>query len=308
MLKDALLRICFEDEGSSLAQELYWLVGLISRKGVNGAGIVASNDVQLDVSSVLSCFTWFFLYVRDGGIRMDQIAVTIGYAIQRLKKVLVEMGVDLSYLNLNGELDTQSYDIEVRAFRSNPNRWDGVIIPAQPRDCSHAVSIKRVGVMVSYIGYNYRWAKHTINGFQCYDMDSDSDWGPTWGVNDALLVGYGDVGIAYILANGYPHALLRPSRYHSDYSIFITQAALWMYLAEIGCCRPLSNRFLHDDPDDENLRPIIRRLAEGALRAKRSSKSSGKGVATISGKKYYAKVFSSQSMRAAARYVALMPV
>lgn len=135
-------------------------------------------------------------------------------------------------------------------------QWNQVMRPVA--SSSILPMMKRLGVMVSYIGETYRWAKYEINGTAAYDIDISSSWSPK--ESRMALVGYGDSGLAYILAHGYPYM---PVYGNADVDRFITQAAIWWYLADLGI-NSLSNSFLSSAPDPYGLRDHIKRLVEAA--------------------------------------------
>lgn len=135
-------------------------------------------------------------------------------------------------------------------------QWNHIMRPAASG--SALPLMKRLGVMVSYIGETYRWAKYEINGTAAYDIDISSSWSPK--ESRMALVGYGDSGLAYILAHGYPYM---PVYGNADVDRFITQAAIWWYLADLGI-NSLSNSFLSSAPDPYGLRDHIKRLVEAA--------------------------------------------
>ncbi len=135
-------------------------------------------------------------------------------------------------------------------------QWNQIMRPVA--SSSALPLMKRLGVMVSYIGETYRWAKYEINGTAAYDIDISSSWSPK--ESRMTLVGYGDSGLAFILAHGYPYM---PIYGNSDVDRFITQAAIWWYLADVGI-NSLSNSFLSSAPDPYGLRGHIKRLVEAA--------------------------------------------
>lgn len=134
--------------------------------------------------------------------------------------------------------------------------WSQVIRPIASN--SNSATMKRLGVMVSYIGETYRWAKYEIDGVAAYDIDISSSWSPK--ESKMTLIGYGDPGLAYLLAHGYPYV---PIYGNSDVDRFITQAAVWWYLSDLGI-NSLSNNFTSSSPDPYGLRTHIRRLVEAA--------------------------------------------
>lgn len=128
-------------------------------------------------------------------------------------------------------------------------------------------SVDREGVMVSYIGSNYKWAKFkTSDGKIAYCMDLDKKW-PERKTN-LTLVKEGDAGLTYILQNGYPY---KHPYGNTEFDRFITQAAVWWYLSDTGQTGKLSDDFTTNAADPYNLRPIIKKLVSDAKNAKASA-------------------------------------
>lgn len=159
-------------------------------------------------------------------------------------------------------------------------QWDQVIKATKSN--YHLASMNRIGVMVSYIGENYRWAKYEIDEVAAYDIDLSSSWSPK--ESQMILVAYGDSGLTYLLAHGYPYA---PIYGNSDVDRFITQAAVWWYLAELGI-NSLSKSFISEAPDPYGLRFLIRRLVDAARDMRNMNVG---GVYTIGDKPLMACVF-----------------
>ncbi len=137
------------------------------------------------------------------------------------------------------------------------------IITAAPKN----PSVDREGVMVSYIGSNYKWAKFkTSDGKIAYCMDLEKNWPER--KTDLTLVKEGDAGLTYILQNGYPY---KNPYGNTEYDRFITQAAVWWYLSDTGQTGKLSEDFTVNAADPYNLRPIIKKLVDGAKKAKASA-------------------------------------
>lgn len=134
--------------------------------------------------------------------------------------------------------------------------WARVLQPARGGGL-HRLS--RRGVMVSYIGENYKWAKYDLDSKPAYDADMAGDWPPKEA--DARLVGYGDAGIFYILSNGYPFASIRGN---NDLDRFITQAAVWSYMADMGIGGRFSTDFTRDSADPYSIRREIETLVKQA--------------------------------------------
>ena len=130
-----------------------------------------------------------------------------------------------------------------------------------------SVSVDREGVMVSYIGENYKWAKfRTSDGKVAYCMDLGKNW-PERKINMSL-VGEGDAGLTYILANGYPYKSIKGN---DDLDRFITQAAVWWYLSDTGQTGKLSADFTTNAADPYNVRGDIQKLVNDAKNAKASA-------------------------------------
>ena len=129
------------------------------------------------------------------------------------------------------------------------------------------ISVDREGVMVSYIGENYKWAKfRTSDGKVAYCMDLCKTWPER--KTDLSLVGEGDAGLTYILSNGYPYKSIVGN---DDQDRFITQAAVWWYLSDTGQTGKLSDDFTTNAADPYGLRSYIQKLVSDAKNAKASS-------------------------------------
>lgn len=122
-----------------------------------------------------------------------------------------------------------------------------------------STTISREGVMVSYIGENYRWAKFkTSDNKVAYCLDMEKTW-PEKSTNMSLEK-EASAGIKYILENGYPKKSITGN---SDVDRFITQGALWWYLADTGQ-GSLSSDFAANSADPYGLRDKIKALADAA--------------------------------------------
>lgn len=129
------------------------------------------------------------------------------------------------------------------------------------------VSVDREGVMVSYIGENYKWAKfRTSDGKVAYCMDLGKNWPER--KTDLSLVSEGDAGLTYILSNGYPYKSIIGN---DDQDRFITQAAVWWYLSDTGQTGKLSEDFTTNAADPYGLRSYIQKLVSDAKSAKASA-------------------------------------
>lgn len=131
-------------------------------------------------------------------------------------------------------------------------------------------TINREGVMVSYIGENYNWAKFkTSDGKIAYCMDLAKKWPEK--TTNVSLVKEGDAGLTYILQNGYPYKTIKGN---GEQDRFITQAAVWWYLSDTGQTDKLSSDFTTDAADPDGLRSYIQKLVSEAKNAKANAESS----------------------------------
>ena len=94
-------------------------------------------------------------------------------------------------------------------------------------------------------------------------MDLAKKW-PERSTNISL-VGEGDAGLTYILANGYPYKSIKDG---GDQDRFITQAAVWWYLSDTGQTGKLSDDFTTNAADPYGLRSYIQKLVNDAKNAK----------------------------------------
>ncbi|WP_273446604.1 thioester domain-containing protein [Thermophilibacter provencensis] len=141
-------------------------------------------------------------------------------------------------------------------------QWSSVVMPT--RGNGRQATVVRDGITVSYIGEKNRWAKYRVEGAVAYDLDLSSPWSP---VTDTMgLVGYGESGLAHLLAHSYPYA---PLYGNAEVDRFITQAAIWWYLSDLGI-NTLSEDLKSTSPDPYGLRPHIRRLVDAAMAARSS--------------------------------------
>ena len=141
-----------------------------------------------------------------------------------------------------------------------------VTIKAAP----NSITVDKEGVMVSYIGENYKWAKfRTADGKVAYCMDLAKSW-PERKTNFSL-VSEADAGLTYILANGYPY---KPIKDGGDLDRYITQAAVWWYLSDTGQTGKLSADFTTNAADSHGIRDDIKKLVNDAKNAKASAKPS----------------------------------
>lgn len=132
------------------------------------------------------------------------------------------------------------------------------------------LTIDRDGVMVSYIGENYKWAKfRTSDGKVAYCMDLKKSW-PDRNIS-VTPSGEADNGVRYILENGYPYKSIYGN---DDVDRFITQAAVWWYLSDTGQTDALDDDFTTNSADPYNLRPLIQNLVNEAKNAGSESEPS----------------------------------
>jgi TQXA domain-containing protein len=133
---------------------------------------------------------------------------------------------------------------------------------------AQSTTINREGVMVSYIGESYKWAKfRTSDGKVAYCMDVNKKWPEK--TTDMTLSKEADNGLRYILANGYPYKSINGN---NDVDRFITQAAVWWYLSDTGqTSDKLSDDFTTNSADPYGVRASIKSLVAGAKSAQGTS-------------------------------------
>lgn len=191
----------------------------------------------------------------------DATLCNLGFEAIAAYNLMVKQGVDMSFCEKAKE--RASRRTETASMRSDPLRWSRIIEPPDV-DKLKCGALLRQGVMVSYVGETYKWAKYEVEGKVAYDLDILSDWNPdAAGVH---LFGFGDSGLTHILANGHPYRSVYGNT-HIDR--FITQAALWWYLSDRGCGH-IGTRFTESDPDPYNLRPLIQSLVDSAHSAQKA--------------------------------------
>ncbi len=131
-------------------------------------------------------------------------------------------------------------------------------------------TISRTGVMVSYIGENYKWAKfETSDGKTAYCMDLNKKWPEK--TTNVSLVKEADAGLTYILQNGYPYKTIKGN---GEQDRFITQAAVWWYLSDTNQTDKIGTEFTTGDTDMYGLRTYIQKLVNEAKNAKATAKTS----------------------------------
>ena len=151
-------------------------------------------------------------------------------------------------------------------------------------------TVNSKGVMGAMIGDTYEWNKFKLDGNVAYCVDLGKNWSPDG--TKVTLLKEADAGVRYILENGYPYK----SPYaggNADANRYITQAAVWWYLADTGQTSKLSEDFTTNSPDTYNVRPIIKQLVAGAKSAKAYAdptmtiNATGKDMSLSNDKKYY---------------------
>ena len=163
--------------------------------------------------------------------------------------------------------------------------FTGKSVNAAPK----TATINSKGVMGALIGDSYEWNKFKIDDKIAYCVDLGKNWSPDG--TKVSLVKEADAGVRYILENGYPYKY--PYSGNADASRYITQAAVWWYLADTGQTSKLSDDFTTNSPDTYNARPIIKQLVAGAKSAKAYANPSltvsgaSKDMTLSSDKKYY---------------------
>lgn len=138
--------------------------------------------------------------------------------------------------------------------------------------------VRRTGVTVSYIADRYRWGCYELYQTQGDDVRDvvayDADVLAPWNEERSAMyaIGVADRGVAYILSHGYPYR----SIYGNDaVDRYITQAAIWWYLDEIGYISHVSEKFKTTDPDQFRIRPHIVRLVKDACDARNHGEEGG---------------------------------
>ena len=165
-------------------------------------------------------------------------------------------------------------------------------------------TINSKGVMGSLIGDSYEWNKFKIDDKVAYCVDLGKNWSPDG--TPVTLLKEADAGVRYILENGYPYK--QPYSGNADANRYITQAAIWWYLADTGQTSKLSEDFTTTSPDTYNVRPIIKQLVAGAKNAKATAdpslnvNASNTEMTLSSDKKYYVSNEISVSLTGASAY------
>ena len=149
-------------------------------------------------------------------------------------------------------------------------------------------TINSKGVMTSLIGDTYEWNKVNVGDNVAYCVDLGKNWSPDG--TPVTLLKEADAGVRYILENGYPYK--QPYAGDESSNRYITQAAIWWYLADTGQTNKLSDDFTTNSADLYNVRPIIKQLVAGAKSAKAYADpamtvSASKDMTLSSDKKYY---------------------
>ena len=150
-------------------------------------------------------------------------------------------------------------------------------------------TVNSKGAMGSLIGDTYEWNKFKIDDKVAYCVDLGKNWSPDG--TPVTLLKEADAGVRYILENGYPYK--NPYSGNADASRYITQAAVWWYLADTGQSSKLSEDFTTNSADTYNVRPIIKQLVAGAKSAKpyanptMTVSGASKDMSLSSDKKYF---------------------
>ena len=150
-------------------------------------------------------------------------------------------------------------------------------------------TINSKGVMTPLIGQIYEWNKVSVGDKVAYCVDLGKNWAPDG--TPVTLLKEADAGVRYILENGYPYK--QPFDGDESSNRYITQAAVWWYLAETGQTNKLSDDFTTNSEDMYNVRPIIKQLVAGAKSAKAYANptmtvsGASKDMTLSSDKKYY---------------------
>lgn len=142
------------------------------------------------------------------------------------------------------------------------------------------------GERLSYIGSTYFAALQTTSGEIVYCLDF---WKQTPNGVSMSMIGEGDVGLVYLMQNGYPNKSFTGN---ASMDKFITASAVWWYLDHPNGDGNLSTAFKTTDSDPYNLRPHIQKLVSGAVGAKAvnasmSAKVGSSSLTLSSDKKYF---------------------
>lgn len=165
-------------------------------------------------------------------------------------------------------------------------------------------TVNSKGVMGALIGDTYEFNKFKIDDKVAYCVDLGKNWSPDG--TPVTLLKEADAGVRYILENGYPYKY--PYSGNADASRYITQAAVWWYLADTGQTSKLSEDFTTNSADTYNVRPIIKQLVAGAKSAKATAdpslnvNASNTEMTLSSDKKYYVSNEISVSLTGASTY------
>ncbi|MBR3362517.1 MAG: thioester domain-containing protein [Bacilli bacterium] len=150
-------------------------------------------------------------------------------------------------------------------------------------------TVNSKGIMGSLIGDTYEWNKFKIDDKIAYCVELGKNWSPNG--TSVTLLKEADAGVRYILENGYPYKY--PYSGNADASRYITQAAIWWYLSDIGATTKISDDFTTTAADTYEVRPIIKQLVAGAKSAKTPANptmtvsGASKDMTLTSDKKYY---------------------
>lgn len=118
-----------------------------------------------------------------------------------------------------------------------------------------------ISPLIGTIGFH---TKVTTSGQYIYCVNR---WKNTVENTTGTLVGEMDAGFAYLVENGFPNKSFTGNK-QRDY--YITQAAMWWYTDEVnGNNDSLTKEFKTTATDKYNLRPYIKKLVEGAVKARK---------------------------------------
>lgn len=177
-----------------------------------------------------------------------------------------------------------------------PQGWDHAI-DVIPHLYDLTCKMSRIGVTVSYIGENFSFDKYQFPSSVAYDLNIKGERGPKELMPH--LIGFGASGLTHILKNGYPYCSLYGA---NDLDRYITQAAIYVYLSEIGIGQ-LSETFLKSAPDPYSIKSLILKLVENARLA---DKADSGHVVTL-GKKTYASCIFANKGSSIPSYITLLP-
>lgn len=177
-----------------------------------------------------------------------------------------------------------------------PQGWDHAI-DVMPHLYDLTCKMSHIGETASYIGEHFSFGKYQFPSSVAYALNIKDEWGPK--ELTPHLIGFGAPGLTHILKNGYPYCSLYGA---NDLDRYITQAAIYVYLSEIGIGE-VSETFLKSAADPYSIKPFILKLVE---KARLADKADSGHVVTL-GKKTYASCIFANKGSFSPSYITLLP-